>query len=555
MRSEKDSKKASVEYPKGGMHKVNQGHTFQWTWKTLAEYKQTYRKYHDFEVMLGAELRRINAETNYHVGYGYDPYTLNVQTPYFKTEDAAENFVLSSETFTENAYASFFATTSYTYKDRYTLGGSIRFDGSDIYGVAKEYRFLPLYSVSGLWRMKEEYWLKGVKPIDDLSLRLSYGIQGNIDKSTSPYLIGSYNYKTILNKPELVLSPNSAPNPDLRWEKTQNINAGFDFAVLNRAIALTFDYYYRLSTDLIGIRMLPLETGFSSTTMNWASMENKGFEIGLSTRNVYTPNFTWTTNINIGINDNKVLRETLSESSNLPSREGYPVGAIFAFETAGLDSEGFPLFRTKDGGAVSAKEYFKLNSSGRSELSNAEQRGLFKYMGSTDPKISGGFINNFEYKNWSLNVNFTFNFGAKVVVPPSYHPSLFNRGLNTNRDILNSWTPTNTDTWLPTLMNPGGTHSEEVTSYTDFPAEIYYKLDIWVKKLNYMRCQSIRLGYRFEGDWMTKLGVRSASVSLEGRNLFVIAGDYTNYLDPETMGNPYATPMPKSVIFSLNVNF
>ena len=70
-----------------------------------------------------------------------------------------------------------------------------------------------------------------------------------------------------------------------------------------------------------------------------------------------------------------------------------------------------------------------------------------------------------------------------------------------------------------------------------------------------MRCQSIRLAYRFDGDWMAKIGVKSASVSLEGRNLFVIAGDYTNYLDPETMGNPYATPLPKSVIFSLNVNF
>ena len=344
MRKEIEGKSGSVEFPKGGMHKINQGHTFQWTWKTLAEYKQTYRKYHDFEVMLGAELRRIQAETNYNVGYGYDPYTLNVQTPYFKTPDAAENFVLSSETFTENAYASFFATTSYTFKDRYTLGGSIRFDGSDIYGVAKEYRFLPLYSVSGLWRMKEEYWLKGVKPIDDLSLRVSYGIQGNIDKSTSPYLIGSYNYKTILiNNSELVLSPNSAPNPDLRWEKTQNINAGFDFAVLNRAIALTFDYYYRLSTDLIGMRMLPLETGFTSTTMNWASMQNTGYEIGLSTRNIYTPNFSWTTTLNIGINDNKVLREKVAENSYQPSREGYPVGAIFAYETAGLDSDGWYL--------------------------------------------------------------------------------------------------------------------------------------------------------------------------------------------------------------------
>lgn len=546
----------NVKYPDGGMHKVNQGHSFQWTWKTLAEYKQTYRKYHDFEIMLGAELRRIKSETNYHVGYGYDPYTLNVETPYFPNPDLAEGFMMSTETFAENAYASFFATTSYTFKDRYTLGGSIRFDGSDVYGVAKEYRFLPLYSVSGLWRLKEEYWLKGVEQINDLSLRLSYGIQGNIDKTTSPYLIGRYDYKTILpNNSELIIQANSAPNPDLRWEKTQNVNAGFDIAVLDRAIALTFDYYYRKGTDLIGMRMLPLESGFTSTTINWASMENKGFEIGLSTRNVYTPNFNWTTTLNIGINDNKVLRESVAENSTTPSREGYPVGAIFAYETAGLDSEGYPLYKTKDGRAVSAKEFFKLNDAGGIGLSAEEHRGLKTYMGSTDPKVSGGFINNFEYKNWSLNINFTFNFGAKVVVPPSYNPTSYDRGLNTNTDIINSWRPNNTDTWLPTLMNPGGTHSAEYNLYNDNPADSYYLLDIWVKKLNYMRCQSIRLAYKFGGDWLAKIGVRSASVSLEGRNLFVIAGDYTNYLDPETMGNPYATPLPKSVIFSLNVNF
>ncbi len=555
MRTEKLSH-PRVSFPDGGMHKVNQGHTFQWTWKTLAEYKQTYRRYHDFEIMLGAELRRIDAETNYHVGYGYDPYTLNVETPFFESPELAEGFIMSSESFAENAYASFFATTSYTFKDRYTFGGSIRFDGSDIYGVAKEYRFLPLYSVSGLWRMKEENWLKDVKPINDLSLRLSYGIQGNIDKSTSPYLIGKYDYKTILpDNSEMVIQANSAPNPDLRWEKTQNVNAGFDFAVLDRAICLTFDYYYRKSTDLIGLRMLPLESGFTSTTINWASMENKGFEIGLSTRNIYTPNFTWTTNINIGINDNKVLRESVAENSTAPSREGYPVGAIFAYETAGLDSEGYPLYKTKDGRAVSAKEFFKLNEAGGIGLSPSETRALKTYMGSTDPKVSGGFINNFEYKNWSLNINFTFNFGAKVVVPPSYNPTAFDRGLNTNTDILNSWTPSNPNTHLPTLMNPGGTHSSEFNLYNENPSDSYYLLDIWVKKLNYMRCQSIRLAYRFDGDWMAKIGVKSASVSLEGRNLFVIAGDYTNYLDPETMGNPYATPLPKSVIFSLNVNF
>ena len=540
--------------PEGGMHKVNHSDSFQWTWKTMAEYRQIFNKSHEFEIMLGTELRRIEVGTNYSVAYGYDPRTLTTIPVIFPTQNTANNNKLYSETFTENAFASFFATTSYTFKNRYTLGGSIRFDGSNVFGVAKEYRFLPLYSVSGLWRVKEEEWLKNVDAIDNLGVRLSYGIQGNIDKNTSPYLIGKLNKTQILpGNVEDVIQAETAPNPNLRWEKTQNVNAGIDFSVLNRAISITADYYYRRSTDLIGMRMLPLETGFSSTTINWASMENEGVEVSLATRNIYTRDFLWTTNINVGYNNNKVLQETVAENATYPSREGYPVGAIFAYKTAGLDEQGYPLYMTKDGRAVSAKKFFDLNDAGAPQMSAAEQRDLYTYMGNSDPLISGGFINTFEYKNISLNINLAFNLGATVRVQPTYSPLFYDRGLNTNRDILDRWTVDNQDGKFPTLMYKDGVHNSEIAFYENY--SLYGMLDIWVKKCNYLRCQSIRLAYKFDGDWMKKIGVRTASVSLEGRNLFVVASDYTNYLDPETMGNSYATPLPKSAIFTLNVGF
>lgn len=556
MRYEKYEKRynGTTYLPDGGMHKVNHSNSFQWTWKTMAEYRQTLGKSHELEVMIGSELRRIKAESNYSVAYGYDPRTLTTIPLIFPNESVAESNPLYSETFTENAFASFFATTSYTYKNRYTIGGSVRFDGSDVFGVAKEYRFLPLYSVSGLWRVTEEKWMQNAYAIDNLGLRVSYGIQGNIDKNTSPYLIGKYDKTQILpGNIENVIQAESAPNPNLRWEKTKNVNAGIDFSVLNRAISLTVDYYYRKSTDLIGMRMLPLETGFSSTTINWASMENQGVEVSLATRNIYTRNFLWTTTLNVGYNSNKVLQETVAENSTYPSREGYPVGAIFAYKTAGLDDAGYPLYETKDGRAVSAKEFFNLNREGAPQMTAAEQRGLYTYMGSTDPLVSGGFINTFEYKNISLNINLAFNLGATVRVQPTYSPLFYDRGLNTNRDILDRWTADNQNGKFPTLMSNDGVHDSEIKFYENYSS--YRMLDIWVKKCNYLRCQSIRLAYKFEGNWMKKLGLRTASVSLEGRNLFVVASDYTNYLDPETMGNPYATPLPKSAIFTLNVGF
>ena len=556
MRYEKYDKRynGTTYLPDGGMHKVNHSDSFQWTWKTMAEYRQTFCKAHEVEVMVGTELRRVKTESNYSVAYGYDPRTLTTIPLIFPNENIAESNPLYSETFTENAFASFFATASYTFKNRYTLGGSVRFDGSDVFGVAKEYRFLPLYSVSGLWRVIEEEWMEDAHFIDNLGIRASYGLQGNIDKNTSPYLIGKFDKTQILpGNVEDVIQAETAPNPNLRWEKTKNVNAGIDFAVLNRAISLTADYYYRKSTDLIGMRMLPLETGFSSTTINWASMENQGVEVSLATRNIYTHDFLWTTNINVGYNSNKVLQETVAENSTYPSRKGYPVGAIFAYKTAGLDEAGYPLYETKDGREVSAKEFFNLDRNGAPMMSAAEQRDLYTYMGSSDPLVSGGFINTFEYKNISLNINLTFNLGATVRVQPTYSPLFYDRGLNTNRDILDRWIVDNKNGKFPTLMSKDGVHDSEIAFYENYSS--YGMLDIWVKKCNYLRCQSIRLGYKFDGDWMKKIGVRSASVSLEGRNLFVVASDYTNYLDPETMGNPYATPLPKSAIFTLNVGF
>lgn len=540
-------------FPNGGSHKMTEYHSFQWTWKAMLEYSQRFHEIHDVELMGGTEVRHIDASSLYSAAYGYDARTLTSQPVVFPNENMAQSYPLHRETHVENAYVSWFATGSYTLLHRYTLGGSVRFDGSDVFGVAKKYRFLPLYSVSGLWRIHEENVMKSVKWLNNLSVRASYGIQGNIDKNTSPYLLGTFDKTTILpNHVETVISAETAPNPDLRWEKTKNVNLGLDAAFFNHVLSLSIDYYYRRSSDLIGMRMLPLETGFSSTTINWASMENHGWEIVLGSKNISTKNFKWTTNLNLGFNTNKILNESVAENSTIPSRQGYPVGAIFAYKTAGLDAEGYPLFIDAEGKAVNAEEFLKLNRFGASSLPAAQQRSLYTYMGTTDPKVAGGFINHFEYKDWQLGINFIFNLGMKVRVQPTYSPTNYDRGLNTNRDILQRWTETNTQTLFPRLMN----NSKRVSEYTQYSEySLYSMLDTWVRNNSYMRLQSLRLGYKLPKTWFSKMGISGASISLETRNLFVIASNYHNYLDPETMGNPFAQPIAKSFIFGLNMIF
>lgn len=540
--------------PDGGMHRTTEYHSFQWTWKAMLEFSKKLTRIHELQLMAGTEIRHSDNNSITSTAYGYDPRTLTTQPVIFPTENMAESYPLHSETHNENAYVSWFATGSWTAYNRYTLGGSVRWDGSDVFGVAKKYRYLPLYSVSWLWRVTEEPWMKATEDwLDNLDIRASYGIQGNIDKNTSPYLIGTIDKTTILpGNSEYIISAETAPNPDLKWEKTRNVNVGLDMSFLNGAIRLTADYYYRRSTDLIGSRQLPLETGFSSTTINWASMENKGWEFALSTRNIHTKDLTWTTNLNIGINSNKVLDESVAENATYPSREGHPVGALFALRTAGLDDEGYPLYLNKDGEKVTLAELLKLNSYGASTLTAAEQRDLYSYMGTTDPKVSGGFLNHINWKDWQLGINFAFNFGMKVRVQPSYSPTSYDRGLNTNRDILNRWTADNTNTNMPALMLSGYRGAEYI-QYSEY--NIYSMLDTWVRSCNYVRLQSLRLGYKLPTQWISHIGLSAASLSVEARNLFVIASDYDNYLDPETMGNPYAQPVPKQFIFGLNVTF
>ncbi|MBR3897303.1 MAG: SusC/RagA family TonB-linked outer membrane protein [Bacteroidaceae bacterium] len=548
-----DGERKSI-FPDGGMNKQTEAHTSQWTWKAMLEWDQRLNDIHDIELMGGTEIRHTETEIVTSTAYGYDNRTLTTQPVIFPSESIARRYPLYEEGHTENAYVSWFATASYTLFYRYTLGGSIRFDGSDVFGVAKKYRYLPLYSFSGMWRAKEEQFLKDVNWIDALSIRASYGLQGNIDKNTSPYLIGTFDKISVLpGYVENVISAETAPNPNLRWEKTKNVNAGLDWEIFQSRIRLNVDYYYRRSTDLISSRQLPLETGFASTTVNWASMENSGWEIALNTNNITTKNFKWNTTLNLGFNSNRILNETVAENSTYPSREGYPVGAIFAYKTAGLDEEGYPLFLAKDGTKQTAAEFFRLNRFGASTLSAEEQRGLYSYVGTSEPECSGGFINTFEWKNWQLNVNFMFNLGMKVRVQPSYSPTYYDRGLNTNRDILNRWTATNTNATLPALMVNSAARANEYTHYSEY--NTYSMLDLWVRDQNYCRLQSLRLGYRIPKQILNPMGISSASVSLEGRNLLVIASDYDNYLDPETMGNPYAQPVTKSFIFGLTVNF
>lgn len=537
--------------PDGGRKSYTSSTNKQVTWKFQGEYSQNIENTHELQAMLGTEIRKTWYESVTSTAYGYNSETLQSTPVIYPNEDWAKTYPLYSENNTENAYASFFGTASYSYKDRYTVGGSVRFDGSDMFGVAKKYRFTPLYSVSALWNIKNEQFMKSATWLNRLGLRMSYGVQGNIDKNTSSFVIGTYKNTTILpNTTEESIQITTVPNAKMRWEKTRTASVGLDVAAFDNAVSLSVDAYYRKSNDLVATRMLTLESGFSSMMVNWASMRNRGIEMNLATRNIYNKNFSWTTSINFAYNDNTVLKEEVPANQTTPSREGYPVGALFALKSAGLDDEGYPLFYNKAGEKVTATELLKLNSAGVSTLTAEEQRNLYSYIGSTEPLFTGGMLNTFKYKNWDFSVNLIFNLKMFVRCTPTYQPTRYDRGMNANRDILNRWTETNKNTSFPKLM----TSTERPAEYIQYNEYgLYNLLDSWVKRCDYFRVQNMRLGYTLPKTLTEKVGIERVNVGIEARNLFVFGSNYDNYLDPETMGNEFAQPIQKSFSFNINV--
>lgn len=183
--------------PEGGMQKSYENSNSQITWKAMGEYRDSFNDIHELEVMAGTELRKTWYETLFSAGYGFDRKTLTTKPVIFPNESYATSFPLHQTTYKENAYVSFYSTASYSLLNRYTVGGSIRFDGSDLFGVDKKYRYLPLYSVSTLWRLSQEPFMQQAKWVDNLVFRASYGLQGNIDKNTSPFLLGTYRSESI----------------------------------------------------------------------------------------------------------------------------------------------------------------------------------------------------------------------------------------------------------------------------------------------------------------------------------------------------------------------
>ena len=540
--------------PEGGIIQNWNADVFQYNWKTTANYNTTFNKRHELDLMLGTEFRQ-NKNTEIHTkGFGFNSNTLT--TIPITNELALENSLFDTykKTYNENVFASFYGTASYTLDRKYTVFGSLRYDGSNLFGVNPKYRYLPIWSFAGSWNLDKEDFMANIRAIDVFKLRASYGVQGNIDKSTSPFVVGVYDNVSILpGTNEEVIRATNAPNPNLRWEKTTSSNIGFDMSLFNNRVFLTGDYYSRKSTDLIGLRSIPLENGYNFISTNWATVSNKGYELSINTTNINTPNFKWTSGLNISHNKSVVEDIEIPENNLKPSLKGYGVNAIFALKTAGLDSNGLPLF-WQNGRKVTAVEFYNLEEGvDGSQLSREDHRNLYTYAGDGMPKFTGGFRNTFAYKQFDLRVLTNFNIKQTVRAEPTYNPTQAQPGSNYNTDILKAGTGK-----YPALIganSPGFNTNLLYSWYNTYDAgNTYRDLDIWLKDISYIRISSIRLSYALPKKQLERLRISGLNFNLEARNMFVIGTDYDGYFDPETYGSLYAQPIPKIISAGFNLS-
>ncbi|WP_442588764.1 SusC/RagA family TonB-linked outer membrane protein [Pedobacter sp. AW31-3R] len=556
--------------PVGGIIQNQRTSFFQYNWKSMLNYRKVFNDKHEVEALAGTELRRNNNENLFTKGFGYDERTLTNQNILFPNADFAKNanFRTYQKEMSENAFASFYATLSYTYDRKYTAYGSVRYDGSDLFGVDPKYKYLPIYSFSGAWNASEEEFIKKASWISNLRVRSSYGIQGNIDKNTSPFVTGAYNTTSILpggNETTIVVT--SPPNNKLRWEKTTTFNAGLDLGLFKNAVQVTFDYYNRNSKDLIGIQELSLENGFEFTNSNFARIRNKGLELTISTRNISNKNFLWSTDFNIAHNRSKVLKEKVRDNQYTASREGYPVNALFVLKTAGLDANGIPQF-VKDGQVVSLENFYKLydpyadffpGEFTSTSLTGKDYQNLYTYAGDRDPKYTGGLVNRFRYRNIDFSISAIFNIDQMMINSSNYNPSLVDRGMNYSRDILNAWTAENTNTNMPAIIGRNTGDGSRWMAYdwlnSGDPVISYRNLDIFAKKMSYVRINSMRVGYTLPAKISSKIRANTLRFSIEGRNLFVFSNGHDGFFDPETYGSIYAQPISRSISFGLNATF
>jgi len=530
-----------------GRGDANTNQDLNWLNENLISYQKSFGTQHNFSIIAGATYQesRQNGSTAQATGFTFNN---------LKVFSAGSVKVDASTTASSWALVSYLAKASYDFKGKYFLNASVRSDKSSRF--AKNHNVGYFQSVSAAWRIFDEDFLKGLTFLSDMKLRASYGSTGNQQ-------IGNFLYPSLYAiGTNYLQTPGAAPtqlaNDKLKWETTDQFDAGIDFALLSK-ITISVDYYAKYTHDLLLTRPIPATAGFTTLTQNIGSLENKGFEIVISATPIASKGFTWKSDFNIAFNRNKVTKlsaDVLPFGTGFASwiQEGQPIGAFRGYKVdrlfqltddiAGLNAASptgvYQASLTRPGDI----KFKDLNGDG---VVNSLDQDI---IGSAQPNFIGGFTNTLTYKNFDLSVFAQFVSGNKVF----NNTRAFSEGMNgifgQAATVLNRWTPTNTNTTMPraVLGDPNNNRRNS---------------DRFLEDGSYLRIKSVVLGYNLPSSMLQRLHIDRLRIYASAQNLLT----FTKYkgLDPEvntfsgsntSLGTDFLTyPQARTITFGLNVGF
>ncbi|SHG14503.1 TonB-linked outer membrane protein, SusC/RagA family [Flavobacterium fluvii] len=476
--------------------------------------------------------------------------------------------------------ASFLARVNYNYGSKYMITASMRADGSSKFPSQNHWGYFPSGAVA--WKFKEENFLKNNKTFSDGKLRASYGQTGNNRVGAYDYLttylntIGStYSFQDQYNEGVI---PNKLGNSDLKWETTEQIDAGIDLGFLNQRITFAADVYKKTTNDLLLRAQIPNSSGFTTAFKNIGSVENKGLELTLNTKNIVTKDFTWTTSANIAFNKNKLLK--LNEGQNFMespvtsydantsayiAKVGEPIGQMYGLEFLGTYKN--EDFNTSVNGSGATVYTLKPEIAGNGNVRANIRPGDVKYkdqdgnlnidkadytvIGNGAPKHTGGFNNNFTYKNFDLNIFFQWSYGNDVLNVNRAAFDIAGVGAAKNlfeANVVDRWTTTNPNSDIPRVRGFVGS-AGGYSSYI-------------VEDGSYLRFKTLALGYNVDQKLVTKWHLKSMRFFVSGQNLYT----WTKYTGPDPEVNTNSTaltpgfdyspyPRARTIAFGTNITF
>ncbi|MCS3734647.1 SusC/RagA family TonB-linked outer membrane protein [Mucilaginibacter dorajii] len=441
---------------------------------------------------------------------------------------------------TEYSFVSYFARANYAYKSKYLLSVSGRTDASSRFGANNRYGFFPAGSVG--WVLSEEDFLKNSNLVSNLKVKASYGLIGNAEISNYAALglfYGDAGYNGVPGQRFYQLA-----NPNLKWEKTAQLDIGFEVGFFNNRLTAGFDYYKKNTRDLLLDVNVPQSLGIATQTQNLGKLYNQGFDGSISSDN-FVGKFKWSTSFNIAYNKNLVTYlngQVITKNNINYTREGQPIGEFYMPEYAGVDpANGDALYYLNTKGTDGKLDRTKTNDYNKAQSINA---------GNPTPPWNGGITNTFSYKGFDLSFTFQGAFGYKVFNSGGQYMSAnaSNGFDNQTVDQMSYWDKPGdiTNVPEPRLFYANGTSTS--TRY--------------LSGASYVRLKTASLGYNIPKDVLAKIKLDRARVFVNAYNLFLIT-KYKGW-DPEVNSDYqasnynlsvdfYSAPQPRTITFGVNI--